>query len=555
LAVLLAFLSLPTPEALAAVAAPDLILFNGQIFTSDTSHLHAAAIAIRGERIAAVGDDGSIKRLADSRTRLIDLGGRTVIPGLNDAHVHFDPTPPNAVNIDTKGLNPSWQELSAAIRKAAAQAPAGAILSGVFGSTIFHAPAIDGRELDRIEAHHPVILVSFDGHAAILNTAARATLRIEKSIADPMGGRFERSGDGQLNGVAREYAVLDVWRRLDRMVSDADEEASLRKTLGEAARFGITSIQDLPLGFTAERTARLLSLIKTPIRVRITRMNLPTPAGLDFKEGASLPAHPAPLVTVSGTKWLLDGVVFEGSLAPRAAVKPSLAGSPYTFAGLPPLFPPNVVEQMLRDALRHNYQLQVHVFGSRAAVEMLDALDRTGGARVWAKRRLRFEHGDGLTPDLIARAKALGVIVSQQGSHLAIITFDDGLGSDFFARLRVDRDQPIRSLLAAGIPLALGSDGPLNPWIGILGASTHPDRPDEAIGREQAVIAYTLGSAYAEFTDKDKGTLSPGKLADLAVLSQDIFSVPLADLTKTHSALTIVGGKVVYEDQVWGTPR
>ena len=151
-------------------------------------------------------------------------------------------------------------------------------------------------------------------------------------------------------------------------------------------------------------------------------------------------------------------------------------------------------------------------------------------------RRVRIEHGDGLFPDLIPRAKALGVVVVQNPTHFAVV------GEDV---LKIG--QPVRTLLATGIPVALGSDGPLNPFLNIMLAVTHPHQHSEGITREQAVIAYTRTSAYAEFAEKDKGTLVPGKLADLTVLSQDIFVVPLPSLPQTKSLLTLVGGQVAYD--------
>ena len=156
---------------------------------------------------------------------------------------------------------------------------------------------------------------------------------------------------------------------------------------------------------------------------------------------------------------------------------------------------------------------------------------------------VRIEHGDGLTPDLIPRARELGVVVVQNPTHLASPeSISKTFGADRAAEL-----QPLHSLLDAGIPLALGSDGPTNPYLNIMLAANDPGRSKEALTREQAVIAYTQGSAYAEFTEKDKGTLEPGKLADLAVLSQDIFHFQLNELPKTESVLTLVGGKVVYD--------
>ncbi len=543
---------LPVP---AVASAPDLVLFNGKLFTADPRRPETQAIAIRGDRIVAVGSDAVVKGLVGPNTRLVDLAGRRVIPGLNDAHAHLSMDPGNEILLETQSYDPSWSELRETISKTIGQAPVGAILFGNIGTTVFGDRTVDRAKLDEVSPDRPVILGTFDGHAAILNSAALKLLAIAEDVADPMGGRYERDGVGRLTGVVREYAYDAVLGRLAALASDADAEASLRDDLKSAARYGLTTIQDMPVSGNVDRTARLLAHIPTPIRVRITRMNGTTPAGPDYAEGAGAPPHPAPLVSVNGTKWVLDGVVFEGSLSPRASRSdPTDANDPHGFAGLPPLFSPPVIDRMLKDALQHHYQLQVHVFGTPAAREMLDAMERLGGASVWFGRRVRFEHGDGLTPELIARVKRMGVIVSQQGSHLDIRDIDPALGRGFFDRLQAERAQPLRSLLAAGIPVALGSDGPLNPWLGILGATTHPDRPEEAITREQALIAYTRGSAYAQFEESDKGILAPGKLADLAVLSQDVLTVPATDLLKTRSVLTLVGGRVAYDAHVLAQP-
>jgi hypothetical protein len=170
-------------------------------------------------------------------------------------------------------------------------------------------------------------------------------------------------------------------------------------------------------------------------------------------------------------------------------------------------------------------------------------MDVTGGPKAWADRRVRIEHGDGIMPEMIPRVKRMGLIVVENPTHLAVRE----LFVKRFGVERADQMQPMRSLLDAGIPLALGSDGPNNPYLNIMLASVYPGKPREAITREQAVVAYTLTAAYAEFAEKDKGSLEPGKYADLAVLSQDIFEVPPPELPKTMSVLTMVGGKIVYD--------
>jgi predicted amidohydrolase YtcJ len=176
-------------------------------------------------------------------------------------------------------------------------------------------------------------------------------------------------------------------------------------------------------------------------------------------------------------------------------------------------------------------------------------MEATGGEKVWAARRVRLEHGDGLMPDLIPRARQLGVIVVQNPTHF---TFGE-LMVKMYGGKRALKLQPLRSLADAGIPVAIGSDGSNNPFLNLMLATTYPRHPAEALTREQAVIAYTLTSAYAEFAEKDKGSLEPGKLADLAVLSQDIFTVPVGDLPRTESVLTLVGGKVAYDAKVIAT--
>ena len=375
-----------------------------------------------------------------------------------------------------------------------------------------------------------------------MNSAALAQAGIREDQPDPLGGRFERSPDGKLTGVIREYAVFDVERTFANQTSEADALSELRQTLSEAAKWGITTIQDMSNDMPPERCVTLLEKMPTPIRVRVMRMPGTTPAGRDVTEGRPAPHSSNPLITVSGTKWMLDGTPVEGTFAPRdshATVGDFVLHEQLTF-------PKDQLSSMLRETLQDHDQLMLHVSSYPPAAAMVDAMQSAGGKQVWANKRLRFEHGDGLTPDLIPQVKELGIVVVQNPSHLTVENLNPDL-RNLFENLKV---QPLRSLLAAGIPVALGSDGPTNPYLNIMFASLDPNRPSEAITREQAVIAYTLTSAYAEFAEKDKGSLEPGKLADLAVLSQDIFTVNASDLPKTESLLTLVGGKIVYDGKV-----
>jgi predicted amidohydrolase YtcJ len=529
--------------------APDMVLLHGKVFTSEQSHLHAEALAIRGDRIVAVGTSEEIGSLAGPATRRIDLGGHTVIPGIDDAHAHLDVLPADVLTLPLKGENPTWPEVREAVSAAARRAPKGSILFGEIGPSVFHGPEATRQSLDRLAPDHPVILVMLTGHAAILNSAGLTKMGIREDQPDPAGGRYERTAQGRLSGTVREYAVLHLTRVLGELTSDADAVVQLRDTLTHAAQLGITSVQDMTVALAPERVVALLEKIPTPVRVRVIRMPGTTPAGRDTEEGLSLARAPAPRITVSGTKWLTDGTPLEQSFAPRRAPSGASGTSGVLRFGL--LFPRTELEAMLRETLKSGDQLMLHVSGYPAASAMLEAMQATGGPGVWSTRRVRFEHGDGLFADLVPRTKTLGIVVVENPTHLDIRHLD----AKRYTPKSLSGIQPLASLLTAGIPLAFGSDAPMNPYRDILLATTHPNRPSEAISREQALIASTLTAAYAEFAETEKGSLTPGKLADLAVLSQDIFTVADAELPKTTSLLTLVGGKVVYDDFTPATTR
>jgi len=520
-------------------AAPDLILFNGKMFTSNQARLYVQALAIRGDRILAVGDSDKIKGLAGPRTKVIDLGGRTVIPGINDAHNHLEIGPSNAMDLQFKNFDPSWEEVKGKIAGAVAMAPKGSFIRGDIGLHVFRDVSVNRESLDKVAAERPVILTSITGHAIIANSAALKAAGFREDQPDPLGGRFERLPNGRLSGVLREYARFQMVRNLANITSDDDAVAQLRETLAQASKFGITTIQDMSNAMPPERCVRLLQQVPASIRVRIIRMPTTTPSGRDIREGWPRPAVSNPLLTVSGTKWMLDGTALEGTFLPR----PDSTPLGQRVQHLAMTFPLSELAAMLHESLRKDDQLILHVSGRPAPEAILQAMEDAGGEKVWARRRVRFEHGDGLVPELIPVVEKMGIIVVQNPTHL------DGKDAvpSFGSQASEAGLQPLRSLLRAGISVAFGSDGPMNPYLNIMFAITHPDNPSEAITREQAVIAYTATSAYAEFVEKEKGSLEPGKLADLAVLSQDIFSVPTAELPKTQSVLTLVGGKTVYD--------
>jgi predicted amidohydrolase YtcJ len=516
----------------------DLVLLNGRIFTADAARPTAQALAIRGERIVAVGTTAEVSKLAGAATRRIDLRGHTVTPGFNDAHNHFSPDPPG-LSLSFTSLDPSWEQTAQALGAAVQKAPPGTWILGSVGVVVITNEQVNRAALDQLAPRHPVLLRAYYGHGYIANSLALKQLQISEQQPDPLGGSFEHSHTGTqaLNGRFWEYAQWQPGRVLTEQVSDSLALAELRGLSAAALQVGITSMQLFSL-MPFERFRRLLVQASLPVRVRAIPFSPTTAQQRDLSEVRQLPAlsQQSGKVTVSGIKWVLDGTPYERGAALRQPYhdRPGWTGKLN--------FSEAEVGRMVQESVDLGQQLLVHCAGDRSAEAVLHALESSGPATSWPARRVRIEHGDGLLPDLLPRARALGVVVVQNPSH-----FGD---PQLFQQRWGTGMQPLRSLVAAGIPVALGSDGPLNPFLNIMLASLAPSHPQEALTREQAVRAYTYGSAFAEFAEKQKGRLAVGQLADMAVLSQDIFTVPPPELPKTTSLLTLIGGKIVYDAKV-----
>ncbi|MEP7122647.1 MAG: amidohydrolase family protein [Byssovorax sp.] len=542
---LLASISLLAPAAAASPPART-ILHHGQIFTGAPGGGFAEAISIEGDHVVAVGSSAALLAHPKAGTQLVDLGGRTVIPGLNDAHVHV--VIPHGTYVNSPaflpGPGPTLAEIEASIAAGAAATPPGTWLFGFVGTSVFDDDQANRFSLDTVSPDHPVALFAWTGHGTWLNTRALETLAIAEDEPDPFAGHYERvPGTAILTGEVHEYAEFGVRRKLLSFLPDADLVGQYQTFASDAVRFGFTSLQDMAVGLTRQRAVATLRAAHLPLRVRSMCFPLtPSESCEVSNDGHDHDHDDDGLLSVSGVKWVTDGTPVErlAFVETPYADRPGWIGAP----DLPDAALHAMLEQHKHGPLPGN-QMLFHSVGDAAIHQVLDAMEDTGTPASWRGRRTRIEHGDLLFPPDFDRAHDLGIVIVQNATHLALTpVFAQRCTPAVFAEL-----EPLRSLLDEGIPLALGTDGigaVSNPFVDLLLATIHPTRPSEALTIEQAVRAYTRGSAYAEFEEGHKGTLEAGQLADLAVLSQDIFHAPPPAIPGTVSVLTMVNGVIVW---------
>jgi len=505
-----------------AQTSPDLLIVNAKVYTGDPAK-PAEAIAIREGRIVGVGTTAEILSMAPAKTPTIDAKKRLVVPGFNDAHTHQSPMPTERFAISLKE-DPTWDDLQLALGNAVEETPEAPWITGTIGPKILNDARVNAAMLDKISHNRKVLLQEFTGHGLIASGNSLQILHV--NTTDPIGGWFERDSSGHATGKAFEYADYNLWRRLADNISDDDAAEQLRVWSDNALRHGVTSVQNMSF-LSALRYDKLLRHNSFPIRIRLIRFPGTTASGFDLNDGATLPvtSRERPLDTVLGWKWILDGTPVEQGAATRTNYPNSTTNGRLNFT-------PEQLAELVKAAFASPQQWLFHVAGDRTAAALFDAMRAVAPPEQWRAKRIRIEHGDGLLPDLIPMAKDFGVVVVVNPTHFA-------------ARALYPKGpyMPLRSLLKAGIPVAIGSDGEPNPFRDIAAATAHPDAA-ESITRAEAVDLYTRGSAYAEFAENDKGTIANGKLADLAILNEDILGN--GNLDNAASVMTIVNGNVVY---------
>jgi predicted amidohydrolase YtcJ len=529
--------------------AADLVLFNGDIYTGNHDQPRAQALAIRGDAVVAVGTNEQLAGVAAPRR--IDLGGRLVIPGINDAHVHEPSISERWVELPGEFDTLTLPELLATLGKATREHPPGTWLRAELSRALIDEPTLTRDVLDAVAPQHPVWIDNFAGHALVLNTAAQRVVGIDPSAPPPRGGFIGRHGDGANDGWRFEYARYATMRSLGAGVADADVVAAIRDFEQRAVELGITSVQTFSIQVEPTRLDQLLRASPRALRWHVMRL----PIGAVVAPPSQPAFDRSQLVTFYGTKYFLDGTPIERGAALREPYSDQAAArSEQAVVSRDERNPSTsrarvhgrvdwdaaAIRDMLTHARASHDPLHLHIAGDVQIATLLDEMARLGGD--WSAERIVIEHGDGISAADIARLYALGVVVVQNPSHSMTADLNR-------ARLgpRAAHWMPMRSLIKAEVPFALGSDGPLNPYLNIMFATQHPTNPREALTREQALVAYTQGAAYGERTESFKGRLVPGAVADIAVLSLDIFHVPRSELAKTRSVLTIVGGRVVHD--------
>jgi predicted amidohydrolase YtcJ len=556
--------AVPLLASLEGAPAPrpaDLVLRNGRVVTVDPAKPEAQAVAIVGDRIAAVGTSEEISRQIGPKTQVIDLGGKLAIPGFIDSHGHFMGLGQSKLILDLTKAR-AWEDIVAQVQAAAAKAAPGDWITG----RGWHQerwvrtpqPNVDGvplhAELSRVSPANPVLLGHASGHAAFANAKAMELAGITKDTPNPPGGEIVHDAEGNPTGLLRETAQRLVNAAMQKAQAGRDPklvEAEMRKQVelagNDALSKGVTSFHDAGSNFaTIDFFKRLADEGKLPVRLYVMvrfETNDTMAAKLAQYRLLGVGNH---FLTVRSIKRQIDG-----ALGSHGAwlLEPYLDLP--TSKGLT-LEPPDDIRRTAEIAIQNGFQVNIHAIGDRANREVLNIYEEAFRAHPDKKDlRWRIEHAQHLHPDDVPRFSKLGVIASMQGVHA---TSD---GPWVLKRLGPERAKSgaylWRTLMDSGVVIANGTDTPVedvDPIASFYSSVTRREAdgtefyPDQKMTREEALRSYTLNGAYASFEENDKGSLTPGKLADVVVLSKDIMKVPDAEIKTAKVDLTIVGGKV-----------
>ncbi|MBX5450115.1 amidohydrolase [Thermogemmatispora sp.] len=526
---------------------------NGKLYTMDAVRPQAQAMAIEREsgRLVAVGDNTEVRQAAGAQAELVDLRGKTVLPGFIDAHIHLLATAYRAHDIDAAVCN-NPEEVAQLVRERAARTPVGEwIVGSHWDRHRWPGRAFPTREvLDAAAPAHPVALWSKDGHLLWVNSQALARAGITAETPDPPGGVILRDGSGQPTGILQEGAAMELVARLIAPPSPALARQLLEETFAALLRSGITAIHDIEDRSVYELLASLRTAGSLPLRVRMILQRHPLP---ELRAGLLRADEEDPLLRIGGIKIFADGTL--GSQT--AAMLESYEGSPENYGIL--ATPAEEMRALIREASELDLIIAIHAIGDRAARVALDAIELADrhlaerGQRARRRLRYRLEHVQLISAADLERMRRLGVIASVQPYHAVA---DRDIAERYWGE-RHRQAYAYRTIYELGIPLALGSDAPVElfePLRIIYAAVKRTDLesgrpswlPEQALPLSAALYGYTLGAAYAGAEETDKGSLSVGKFGDAVVLPEDPFQIPPERLVSNGIQATIVGGLPVY---------
>lgn len=528
----------------------DLALINGDIYTVDSAHPRAQAIAIRGEKIEAVGTTEEIRALVGPKTRVIDLHGRFAMPGFNDAHTHLASAGMKKLNVDIEGAK-SLADFQNRIRAALKNYKPGEWITGSgWDHTLWPEKRFPTRwDLDAVSKNHPMMLGRVDGHVAVVNSRALEIAGITKNAPDPAGGHIVRDEKtGEPNGMLEEDAAMSLVSRHIPPPRPERRRRGIELALADAVSHGVTSIQDYSTWDDFLIYRELKTEGKLPLRITEWLTFTEPLAKLEEERREGGTTDP----------WLKTGALkafMDGSLGSRTAAMLAPYSDDLSTSGILRMQPAEL-NRMSIERDKAGFQLNFHAIGDKANRVALDAFAAVLAANGPRDRRDRVEHAQIVAPEDFARFAKLRVIASMQPVHL----LDD-------ERWAGERIGPERSkgaygwntMRKDGVRLAFGTDYPVeavNPLRGIYACVTRelPEggpaggwEPQEKLPRDVCIYDYTVGSAYGEFEENRKGELKAGMFADIVVYPTDIMRMAPHELMTTPVDVTITGGRVVYE--------
>jgi len=539
----------PPAATLAPGEVADTVLVNGNIVTMDAAHSTAKTLAVRNGLILLAGDEAAARAVTGGTTQIIDLRGRTVTPGLIDAHCHLSAcgllgTVYVDVNFPAVRTIP---EMQARLAERVAKTPPGEWVLGS-GWVTFDGRFPNKHDIDPVSPDHPMMVINQGGHMAVVNSVALQLAGVNAGTADPGTGMFLRDENGEPDGTVMNHPAMDYFRRLwppDMLDAQAMEESILTPQ-AKFASMGITSFQDVYARDMDRMQAYFTLAREAKMTIRGQVMNvLEYFQELDGRIAAiEAMRYEGDYMHFAGGKFQVDG-----------AGEAAFTHEPHNgIAWNISIWKPDELNQVVRAFHDAGYQVACHALGDAAVDMALDAIEAAMNANPRPDPRHRIEHALLNTDAALRRTKDLGVTISTQPQMVR--AFADGM-ERIMGPERTQRMCPTRRWLDLGVPLALSSDAPSMPWwdpqttllasMARLSATNKPVGPDQALTIEEAMYAHTMGGAYADFAETRKGSLEPGKFADLAVWNDNPYSVKPADLFGLTIDLTMVGGKVVYQ--------